>query len=71
MQSTASIISIFLLWLVGLAVIVYLFLPPVQASLSSMQTYNKINNDSELKKQMDIGDRSYTSFSPLAIFDFL
>ena len=71
MQSSASFIAIFSVWIAGIALILYIFLPSIISSRSAMQTYDSTYKDTALRKQMDIDDSSFISLSPLAIFDML
>lgn len=69
MHSTASFIAIFSVWIAGIVAILYLFLPSILYSRTTLQAYDSANKDSSIRQQMDIGDTSYVSFSPLAIFE--
>jgi hypothetical protein len=69
MHSTASFIAIFTVWIAGIVLILYLFLPSIIATRSAIHSNELSTKNDSLKQQMDIGDKSFISYSPLGIFD--
>lgn len=69
MHSTASFIVIFSVWIAGIVLILYYFLPSIATSRSAIKAYDSTSKDTSLRQEMNISDKSYISFSPLGVFD--
>jgi hypothetical protein len=71
MHATASFVALFSVWIAGVALIMYFFLPSIISSRSAIQSYESASVDATLRQEMGTEDTSFISFSPLAIFDML
>lgn len=63
---------IFCIWIVAIVAAVNIFMPSIDTAIAGINSYRNTANDTDLRKQMLLDDdKSYTSMTPLGVFDYI